>query len=113
MGSVENLKKLRENHHQFYLVVYTQTDAHVEKYICGGGLDLGLNEFGIEEARKFSRRFKKNPLKIKRLISSPELRSIQMADILHDEMKGKLSLAPRVFRPIHGRLGRATDRRLI
>jgi broad specificity phosphatase PhoE len=93
MGSVENLKNLRDQHHQFYLVVYTQTDAHANKYICGGGLDLGLNEEGIEEARKFSRRFKKNPLKIKRLISSPELRSIQMADILHDEMKGKLVLA--------------------
>jgi broad specificity phosphatase PhoE len=93
MGSVENLKNLREQRHQFYLLVYTQTDAEANQYVCGGGLDLGLNEFGIEEARKFSRRFKKNPLKIKRIISSPELRAIQMADILHDEMKGKISLA--------------------
>lgn len=92
MGSAENLKNLRQQHHQFYLVVYTQTDAHVNRYICGGGLDLGLNEEGIEEARKFSRRFKKNPLKIKRIISSPELRCIQMSDILHDEMKGKITL---------------------
>lgn len=101
MGSVESLKNLRDQHRQFYLVVYTQTDAHLNHYVCGSGLDLGLNEAGIEEARKFSRRFKKNPLKIKRLISSPELRSIQMADILHDEMRGKLMLA-RILRSIHG-----------
>ena len=92
MASVENLKNLRERHQHFYLLVYTQTDADVNGYLCGGGLDLGLNEEGIEEARKFSRRFKKNPLKIKRIFSSPELRSIQMADILHDEMKGKMVL---------------------
>ena len=81
-----------EHHHQFHLVVYTQTDADVNQYICGGGLDLGLNEAGMEEARKLARRFKKNPLKLKRMIASPELRSIQMADILHDEMKVKLTL---------------------
>lgn len=93
MGSLEDLKNLRDQRRQFYLVVYTQTDAHVNRYICGAGLDLGLNETGIEEARKFSRRFKKNPLKIKRIVSSPELRAIQMSDILHDEMKGKIVLA--------------------
>ena len=82
----------RTVHHQFYIVVYTQTDAEKNRYICGGGLDLGLNEEGIEEARKLARRFKKNPLKLKRMIASPELRSIQMADIFHDEMKVKLSL---------------------
>jgi len=93
MASREDLQNLRDQHRQFYLVVYAQTDAQVSRYICGGGLDLGLNEAGIEEARKFARRFKKNPLKIKRLIASPELRAIQMADILHDEMKGKIVLA--------------------
>jgi|GEM_PF-1564077 len=93
MGSREDLQNLRDRHRQFYLVVYTQTDADVGRYVCGGGLDLGLSEAGIEEARKFARRFKKNPLKIKRLIASPELRAIQMADILHDEMKGKIVLA--------------------
>lgn len=82
--------KLREKHQQFYLSVYTSTDAELNGYLCGGGLDLGLNEQGLEEARKLARRFKRNPLKIKKIISSPELRTIQLADIFHDEMKGKM-----------------------
>jgi broad specificity phosphatase PhoE len=93
MGSKQDLKKLRDQHRQFFLVVYSETDADVGRYHCGGGLDLGLNENGMEEARKLSRRFKKNPLKIKRIYASPELRSVQMADFLHDELKGKLVLS--------------------
>lgn len=84
------LKKLREKHHHFYLSVYSSTDALVNGYVCGGGLDLGLNEEGIEDARKLAKRFQKNPLKVKRIISGPELRVIQLADFFHDEMKGKM-----------------------
>jgi broad specificity phosphatase PhoE len=84
------LKKLREKHQHFYLSVYTQTDALANHYVCGGGLDLGLNEQGIEDARKLAKRFQKNPLKVKRIISGPELRVIQLADFFHDEMKGKM-----------------------
>jgi broad specificity phosphatase PhoE len=80
-------------HQKFYLILYTQTDAHMNRYICGSGLDLGLNEAGIEEARKLSHRFKRNPLKIKKMIAGPELRCIQMADFLHDEMKARLVLS--------------------
>lgn len=86
------MKPLRDQHRQFYLVVYTQTDADVGQYHCGGGLDIGLNEAGIEEARKLARRFKKNPLKIKRILASPELRAVQMADVLHDEIKTKMTM---------------------
>ena len=93
MGSKSDLKKLRNLHRQFYLVIYAETDADANRYHCGGALDLGLNENGIEEARKFSRRFKKNPLKIKKIYASPELRAVQMADFLHDEIKGKLVLS--------------------
>jgi broad specificity phosphatase PhoE len=93
MGSKSDLKKLRNLHRQFYLVIYAETDADASGYHCGGALDLGLNENGIEEARKFSRRFKKNPLKIKKIYASPELRAVQMADFLHDEIKGKLVLS--------------------
>ena len=92
MASQRNLKKLRDQRRQFFLVIYSETDADVSGYYCGGGLDLGLNEKGIEEARKLSRRFKKNPLQIKNIYCSPELRAIQMADFLHDELKGKLIL---------------------
>lgn len=84
------LKKLREKHQRFYLAVYTSTDALVNKYVCGGGLDLGLNEQGIEDARKLAKRFQKNPLKVKKIISGPELRVIQLADFFHDELKGKM-----------------------
>jgi broad specificity phosphatase PhoE len=93
MASKLDLKKLRNLHRQFFLVIYPETDADVNAYHCGGGLDLGLNEVGIEDARKLSRRFKKNPLKIKKIYSSPELRAVQMADFLHDELKGKLVLS--------------------
>ncbi len=84
------LKKLRATHQHFYLSVYTQTDAVVNGYVCGGGLDLGLNEKGIEEARKLARRFQKNPLKVKKIITGPELRVIQLADLFHDELRGKM-----------------------
>ena len=67
------LKKLREKHQHFYLSVYTSTDAVVNHYICGGGLDLGLNEEGIEDARKLAKRFQKNPLKIKKIITSVDM----------------------------------------
>jgi len=93
MASKHDLKKLRDQHRQFFLVLYSETDADVGRYHCGGGLDLGLNENGMEEARKLSRRFKKNPLKIKKIYASPELRAVQMADFLHDELKGKLLLS--------------------
>ncbi len=92
MASVDFFKSLRNERHQFYLVVCEQSDADTGKYVCGGGLDLGLNDAGMEEAKKLARRFKKNPLKLKRMISCPELRTIQMADILHDEMRLKLAL---------------------
>ena len=93
MASKQDLKKLRDQHRQFFLVLYSETDADQGRYHCGGGLDLGLNENGMEEARKLSRRFKKNPLKIKKIYASPELRAVQMADFLHDELKGKLVLS--------------------
>lgn len=96
MASKQDLKKLRNLHRQFYLVVYSQTNADVSGYYCGGGLDLGLDETGLEEARKLSKRFAKNPLKIKKIYSSPELRAVQMADFLHDEFKGKIVLS-RLF----------------
>jgi broad specificity phosphatase PhoE len=93
MATSENFKDLRKKHRQFFLVVYTQTDADVNHYVCGGGLDLGLNEAGMEEARKLARRFKKNPFKVKKMVAGPELRCIQMADLIHDEMRTKLVLS--------------------
>lgn len=94
MGSKSDLSpelgKLRTVHRQFYLTVYTSTDAIENGYECGGGLDLGLNERGMDDARKLSRKFKKNPLKVKKIVSGPELRTIQLADFLHDEMKGRM-----------------------
>jgi broad specificity phosphatase PhoE len=93
MASKQDLKNLRDQHRQFFLVLYSETDADANAYHCGGGLDLGLNENGMKEARKLSSRFKKNPLKIKKIYASPELRTVQMADFLHDELKGKLILS--------------------
>ena len=84
------LKKMREKHQHFFISVYSSTDAIADDLVCGGGLDLGLNEQGIEDARKLSKRFHKNPIKVKKIITSPELRTIQLADIFHDEMKGKI-----------------------
>ncbi len=92
MASKIDWKNLRSKYRQFYLVIYPETDADQSRYYCGGGLDLGLNEEGMDEARKLARRFKRNPLKIKKIYASPELRTIQMADFLHDEMKGKIIL---------------------
>jgi len=86
------LRKLRASHHHFYLSVYTSTDAVVNQYVCGGGLDLGLNDEGIDDARKLARRFQKNPLKIKKIVAGPELRTIQLADLFHDELRGKMLL---------------------
>ncbi len=85
--------QLRSAHRQFYLITYTHTDGDQNRYAYGGGLDLGLSETGLDQARKIARRFKKNPLKIKRMVAGPELRCIQMADLLHDEMKVKLTLS--------------------
>ena len=84
------LKKLREKHHHFYLSVYSSTDALVNNYVCGGGLDLGLNDQGIEDARKLAHRFQKNPLIVKKIITATELRTIQLADLFHDELRGKI-----------------------
>jgi broad specificity phosphatase PhoE len=86
------LKKLREKHRHFFLSVYSSTDAITNGYACGGGLDLGLDEQGMEDSRKLSRRFKNNPIQVKRLISGPELRTIQHADFLHDSLKGKMAI---------------------
>ena len=110
MGSKLDFKNLRNKHHQFYLAIYPETDADLNGYHCGGGLDLGLNEAGVEEARKLARRFKKNPLKIRKIYASSELRTIQMADILHDEMKGRIILAREFLDQVLGDLeGRPMD----
>lgn len=82
----------RAQHRQFYFLIYTQTDATVQGYACGSGLDIGLNDAGLDEARKSERRYKKNPLKFKAIVASPELRAVQMADILHDEVKAKMTI---------------------
>lgn len=86
------LKKLREKHRHFFLSVYTATDASVEGYVCGGGLDLGLNEQGMEDSRKLARKFQNNPIRVKKIISGPELRTIQHADFFHDVLKGKMMI---------------------
>lgn len=83
---------LRSEHRQLYLMTYTETDAVAQKYFCGSGLDIGLNDAGLEEAKKVARRFKKNPFKFKAIVASPELRAVQMADILHDQIKAKMSI---------------------
>lgn len=77
----------------FFCVATTETDADVNGYSLGGGLDLGLTEKGIEEATKIAKKFRANPIKIKRIIASPELRTVQFADIFHDFVKVKLTLA--------------------
>lgn len=86
------LQIVRDRHHQFFISVYTSTDATTNQYVCGGGLDLGLNDDGMDDSRKLARRFQKNPLKVKKIITGPELRTIQHADFLHDEMKGKMTI---------------------
>jgi broad specificity phosphatase PhoE len=85
-----DLKKLRLQHRHFYLSVYGENDVDAEHLVCGGGLDLGLSEEGMDHAKKLSRRFLKNPLKVKRIICAPELRTIQLADYFHDVVKGKM-----------------------
>ena len=90
----EDLKKLRQTHRSFYITAYASTDATANRYHCGGGLDLGLNEEGLESARSLSRRFQKNPLKIKKTIASPELRAVQLADFFHDVIKGRIVIYP-------------------
>lgn len=104
MGSRLDLKTLRMKHRQFFIVIYPETDADQNRYHCGGGLDLALSEAGMEEVRKLARRFRKNPLKVKKILAGPELRAIQMADFLHDEMKGKIQLSREFSDQILGAL---------
>ncbi len=88
MGSRLDLKNLRDQHRQFYLVVYSPLQADSARTHCGSGLpDEGLSELGKEEARKLSARLKKNPFKIKRFYTGAELRTVQWADFMHDVIK--------------------------
>jgi broad specificity phosphatase PhoE len=88
MGSRLDLKNLRDQHRQFYLVVYSPLEADSARTHCGSGLpDEGLSELGKEEARKLSARLKKNPFKIKRFYTGAELRTVQWADFMHDVIK--------------------------
>ncbi len=87
-----DLKKIRAQHRHFYLSIYAAHESEADFIVCGGGLDLGLNEAGMENAKKLSRRFLKNPLKVKRIVCAPELRTIQLADHFHDVIKGKMMI---------------------
>jgi broad specificity phosphatase PhoE len=88
MGSRLDLKNLRDQHRQFYLVVYSLLESDSARTHCGGGLpDEGLSALGKEDARKFSARLKKNPFKIKRFYTGAELRTVQWADFMHDVIK--------------------------
>jgi broad specificity phosphatase PhoE len=88
MGSRLDLKNLRDQHRQFYLVVYSPLESDSARTHCGGGLpDEGLSALGKEEAQKLSARLKKNPFKIKRFYTGAELRTVQWADFMHDVIK--------------------------
>jgi broad specificity phosphatase PhoE len=88
MASKLDMKGLREQHRQFYLVVYSPLESDSAGSHCGGGLpDEGLSALGKEEARKLSARMKKNPFKIRRIYTGSELRVVQWADFMHDVIK--------------------------
>jgi broad specificity phosphatase PhoE len=88
MGSRLDLKSLRNQHRQFYFVVYSPLESDSGGTHCGGGLpDEGLSALGKDEARKLATRLKKNPFKIKRIYTGSELRTVQWADFMHDVIK--------------------------
>jgi broad specificity phosphatase PhoE len=87
-----SLLAYRDQHRTFHALCYSESEAEVTRVYCGSGLDLGLSEGGKAAIQKFSTRFKKNPLKVKRIVASSELRAVQAADFMHDVIKTKINL---------------------
>jgi broad specificity phosphatase PhoE len=90
MGSRSDLKSFGPRRAPIYFYIYPETDLDLAGVRSGSGSDQGLNEAGKKELARFSLRFKKKPEGIRSIMTGPELRSVQAADFIHDQLRAKL-----------------------
>jgi broad specificity phosphatase PhoE len=70
-------------------MVHASTEAQENGLICGA-LDVPLSPTGMKEAKKAAQTFARAKTGVRVIWCSPLLRSIQMADFVHDEIAGKM-----------------------
>lgn len=73
-----------------WFVIHASTEASEHGLVCGGGTDLPLSSAGMKEAAKTATLLAKRELPVRVIFCSPLLRSIQMADFIHDKLPCKL-----------------------
>ncbi len=71
-----------------YFVRHGQTNYNIEGRIQGG-MDIPLNEKGIEQAKALAITCAKSPFEFDGIFSSPKVRAIQTAEIIARELNGK------------------------
>jgi broad specificity phosphatase PhoE len=71
----------------FYFMRHAQTDAHVQKRICGGEWDLPLNQEGILQANEAALRYLDALSDVKTVVSSPLTRAKMTAAAFAGQLK--------------------------
>ncbi len=81
----------------FYFLRHGQTQAHIDKLICGGGWDIELTEDGLFSAQKAANLHKYELADVQRIVSSPMKRTEQTArffsEILNLKVEYDLTIA--------------------
>ena len=89
MASKSDFSDLSAHRSLIGLYVYPEVLSETNGLWVGGGSDEGLTEEGKERVAEEARELKKRRATFRRIVSSPELRAVQAADFIHDQLKLK------------------------
>ena len=89
MASRSDFSELKSLQSLIGLYVYPEVASELTGLWIGGASDEGLTEEGKEQVSLDARMLKKHRSTLRRIVSSPELRAVQAADFIHDQVKVK------------------------
>jgi broad specificity phosphatase PhoE len=72
---------------KFYYLRHAQTDAHIQRKLCGGAWDLPLNDFGRSQAKQASIGYAEHLKDIAVIYSSPLQRAMKTADAFAQQLQ--------------------------
>jgi broad specificity phosphatase PhoE len=80
----------------FYFIRHGQTQAHIDKLICGGSWNIELTEEGLLAARKAANLHKDKLADVQRIVSSPLKRTEQTARFFSEVLNIKVEHDPTI-----------------
>jgi broad specificity phosphatase PhoE len=71
----------------FFYMRHAQTDAHIQKVICGGGWDLPLNNDGLKQVKDAAANYANVLSGVRNIFCSPLLRAKQTAEVFAHKLQ--------------------------